>query len=158
LLATGGDDGTARLWDVRAKPNPAAIDGHSAPVFALTFSSDSQRFATRSVDGTVRVWSARRMRCLETLPAVGWGPVCLSPTGRMLAIGAGERIRLRDLLYGRETVLQGGTAPVTALAFSPHGRLATGSAEGTVKLWTLDPAPRAVVLRGHRGQIQSMSF
>jgi cytochrome c len=55
-------------------------------------------------------------------------------------------------------VLDGHTAPVVSLAVSPDGKtLASGSWDGTVRLWPLDGgAPR--ILEGHQGNVNGVTF
>ncbi len=54
-LATGGVDGTARVWDTSGK-ELAQLRGHQGGVNSVQFSPDGQRLATGGVDGTARVW------------------------------------------------------------------------------------------------------
>jgi WD40 repeat protein len=56
LLATGGADGTVRVW------NPATGDElrvirHGAPVYAVAFNRDGGRLAFGDADGSVSVWA-----------------------------------------------------------------------------------------------------
>jgi WD40 repeat protein len=45
------------------------------------------------------------------------------------------------------------------VAFSPDSKtLASGSRDGTVKLWNLKVLQEAITLRGHRGQVASVAF
>src|SRR5262249_44149225 len=57
LVATGGTDGTARLWDSRTGRQLLVLAGHSASVDGLAFTPDSRKLVTASEDGTVRVWN-----------------------------------------------------------------------------------------------------
>ncbi|MBD2340744.1 hypothetical protein H6G64_27635, partial [Calothrix sp. FACHB-156] len=54
-LATGGVDGTARVWDTSGK-ELAQLRGHQGGVYSVQFSPDGQRLATGGEDGTARVW------------------------------------------------------------------------------------------------------
>jgi WD40 repeat protein len=51
------DTGEVRILDLASGREVAPrLKGHGGNVFALTFSPDGERLATRSVDSTVRIW------------------------------------------------------------------------------------------------------
>ena len=57
LLASGGGDGTVRLWDpVTAEPVGRPLTGHTGGVRAVAFSPDGGLLASGAGDGTVRLW------------------------------------------------------------------------------------------------------
>lgn len=60
LMATGGTDGWARVWDWKNVFQTPWSFGHDSSVEAVGFSSDGAWFATGTVDGIVRVWDADR--------------------------------------------------------------------------------------------------
>ena len=53
LLATAGDDGTARLWNLSGQ-QVAVLKGHRGSVSNVSFSPDGKLLAT-GADGTVRL-------------------------------------------------------------------------------------------------------
>src|SRR5437588_677559 len=55
-LATGGVDGTIRLWEVKTGRARANLRAHRSWVNGLTFSADGKRLASASSDGTVKLW------------------------------------------------------------------------------------------------------
>ena len=55
-LVTGGDDGTARVWDATSGRELVVIIGLSTPVMSVSFSANGARIVTGYVDGTVRQW------------------------------------------------------------------------------------------------------
>jgi serine/threonine protein kinase len=156
LLATGSDDGTARLWDTTGRgtiDRPlATLTGHSGrPVGVVVFSPNGQLLATGSGDGTARLWDTTGRgtvdRPLATLTGhTDWvGAVVFSPNGQLLATGSIDgTARLWDTT-GRGTVdrplatLTGHTNWVDAVAFSPNRQLlATSSRDNTARLWNVD--------------------
>ena len=59
LLASGGWDRTARLWDVAAARERAVFAGHRDSVWSVAFSPDGRRLATGSLDRTALLWDVR---------------------------------------------------------------------------------------------------
>jgi WD40 repeat protein len=58
-LVTGGEDETARLWDLTAKDpsaNPVVLRGHENSVHAVAISPDNHWLVTGSEDETARLW------------------------------------------------------------------------------------------------------
>jgi tetratricopeptide (TPR) repeat protein len=55
-LATGSEDGSARVWDAASGKKLLEIR-HDSPVTAVAFSPDGYRLATGSEDKSVRIWS-----------------------------------------------------------------------------------------------------
>ncbi|WP_159074376.1 WD40 repeat domain-containing protein [Streptomyces dioscori] len=65
LLATAGQDGTARLWSVsgtRAAEPYAVLTGHGDRVHAVVFASDGVTLLTSRQDRTSRLWPIRPER------------------------------------------------------------------------------------------------
>jgi WD40 repeat protein/DNA-binding SARP family transcriptional activator len=56
VLATGGGDGTVRLFDVATGKLTLALRGHETPICSLSFSADGSMLASQG-PGHVRVWA-----------------------------------------------------------------------------------------------------
>ena len=142
-LATGGDDGNVRLWDVATRQEIGApMSSGLAPVEALAFSPDGTTVAAGSSDGTVQLWDAATQHEVGTTMAAGPAAVralAFGPGGKVLAAG-GEDGDVR--LWGTATQTQSGAtmatgAPVAALSFSGSGTtLATAEGDGSTELWS----------------------
>jgi WD40 repeat protein/serine/threonine protein kinase len=55
-LASGGDDGTVRIWEAATGQELLSLKGHTSPVTSVAFSHDGLRLASAGVDRVVRVW------------------------------------------------------------------------------------------------------
>lgn len=56
IIATGGDGGTVRIWEVESGALAATLAGHTAAVNDLVFSDDGTRLFSASSDNTARAW------------------------------------------------------------------------------------------------------
>jgi WD40 repeat protein len=155
-LATGSEDGTARLWDAARGQPLLTLDGYTGLVYSVAWSPDGTRLATGSEDSTARVWDVAGGRELLTLKGhtrVVWS-VAWSPDGKRLATGSEDSTaKLWDAAGGRELLtLKYHTDQVRSVAWSPDGtRLATGSEDSTAKVW--DAADAATVQQWARQDI-----
>jgi WD40 repeat protein len=91
------------------------------------------------------------------------GVLVLSPDGKTAAVSSpfDTRVSLCDLAAKRvRATLAGHTrAGVSALAFSPDGRLlATGAEDGAIRFWRVADGAQVTVLRGHTAGVRALSF
>ncbi|MEU5869889.1 WD40 repeat domain-containing protein, partial [Nonomuraea sp. NPDC047529] len=100
LLATGGYDGTARLWDRRTGWQVGdALTGHAAGVGVVAFHPDGHLLATAGDDGTVRLWDPGTGQPVGA-PLTGhqgFVAVAFHPDGHLLATAGDDgTVRLWD--------------------------------------------------------------
>lgn len=139
----------------------AQLRGHGGPVRALVISPDGESAISGSFDSTAIRWSLTRNAAEQVLRfhADAVNAVALLRDGRAATAGADGRIAIWT--HGKaepDTVLEGHTAPIAALAVSPDGAtLASASWDQTVRLWPLaGGAPR--VLEGHTQNVNGVAF
>jgi WD40 repeat protein/tRNA A-37 threonylcarbamoyl transferase component Bud32 len=141
-LATGGDDGTIRLWDVRTGKLRSTLKGHSSGVYAVAISQDGQILASGSADETIKIWNLETGQQLRTLSkdSKGIRSLAINPDNQTLVSGdATGMIEIWNLGTGeRLNFFSGHTILVTSLAISPDGKtLVSSSTDKTIKLWEL---------------------
>jgi WD40 repeat protein len=143
-LASGGADGTIRLWNLSDQGDPrnwqgvagdprhlteqAVLKGHTGAVHCLALAPDGQTLASGGADQRVRLWTlpeGRQQLIGHTAPVRG---LAFSPDGRTLASATGDggpaggpEVRLWDVRTGKELAALPTGGPGSFLAFTPDG-------------------------------------
>jgi WD40 repeat protein len=148
LLATGGDDGTIRLWDTASGELVRMLVGDS--VWSLSWSPDGKVLAVSGGAGDPRLWEVDTGRLLRRLPAgsvVAW-----SPRSSTLAIAKAGQLRLWDAVGNKTVLTYDFPAAIHALAWSHDGKaIAVGLTDKTARLWDVATAKETKTLAGHHG-------
>jgi len=142
-LASGGSDRTIWLWDGHQGSARAALQGHTADVYGLTFTPDSRQLLSGSYDGTLRLWGVERGESLRVLQgyAAALYDVDRSPDGTQLAsAGLDTMVSLWEVAgRGAGTpprVLRGYGWSVYGVAWRPDGSLLASSRwDNAIRLW-----------------------
>ncbi len=176
-VLSGGEDGTARLWDALTGAAKGEPMQHQGPVLSMDFSSDGKLIATGSYDGAVRMWDVAtcRQRGRD-----------LMHLGRVLAvairfdsqfIATGSAVEDRDLRTGERTDVAGEvrlwhaasgklfgepmrhSERVFSLAFRPRGgKLLVGGRDRAARFYSLIDGTILGKPLDHEGTVANVVF
>lgn len=141
---TGGDDGSVRMWDLRADRGGVgayALTDHGTDVVALALARRGTALASAGRDERVRVWridgDGVPTPRVSLTPTRAIERVALSEAGRWLAGSSGPFVFVWDLEQpGREpTELVGHAAAIRELTFAGDGWLVSADLAGEIHSW-----------------------
>ncbi len=183
-LISAGHDGQVRLWNTTSGQLEQTLDAGGEPLADISLAANGSVLATVDEDGIVRVFDAASRRMLQSI-----GPnenikraVAVNADGTLVAAGDGVNIQLWDAHTGApvrtlacycedetkatqkecenaEEDWLGHEKDVTALAFSPDGKLlASGSADTTIAFWEVETGAVKWDAGGHWSTVTKLVF
>jgi WD40 repeat protein len=165
-----------QVWDLAGNKEPRPLPSATVGGVRTALSPDEKRLA--ATDGlNIKIQELGTGRIVAVTPApktnpriLGVDALSFSNDGRRLA-SSGQVVQdnmteqrsevvVWDAADGKELhALRGHTGKILGLAFSPDNRrLASSSADGTVKVWDVAGGKEVFTLRGHADQVTSVAF
>ena len=180
ILASAHRDSRIRIWNlsldnVETRPvetyHGTSLHGHRYMVASVAISPDGKTLVSGGEDETAKLWDIATGKILHTWKVEGrevWS-VTFSPDGKTIAAGCDgmtlandidrDQVRLWNVEDKSEKILSGHHISVNSVAFSPDGSfLASGSTDGTIKLWDVSTGRVVKTLQGNSGLICSVVF
>lgn len=177
IVACGSTNGVVKLWDTRIGGRAMCLQNeHVGAVTSISFSPDGACVATGGNDGALFMWDIRHLgECVSTLCAprtrnnkkgalnsLSYGPLWSSgsrssaATG-LIASGASSasspiRSTLLSRPFGFGSYGYGGTGSASGSLTSP------ALTPGSIELWDTSREVSLSTLKGHAGNVNSVSF
>jgi WD40 repeat protein len=161
-LATGSDDGTARVWDMAdAKfPELARFTGHAAAVTAVTISIDGTQCVSGAANNSLKVWNIADGAETQNLAGHTAPIVALTMLPDGTAVSAGDTsVRFWNPANAQPIRTFAAPAVVTAMTLSPDGvQLIVGSANNSLTAHNPANGQPLFELPGHLAPVRSIAF
>lgn len=138
------------------------LEGHTAPVFSVSFSPNGQELVSAGKDNTIKIWAADG-KLLQSIANAHTQPirnVVFSPDGKWLAsVSDDKTIKLWNAAGKPIRTLAVQSKALNAATFSPNNQqLVTTDAAGTIHIWQVSSGKLLKTLKGHTGAINSIHF
>uniref|UniRef100_A0A1D1XIR0 Pre-mRNA-processing factor 19 n=1 Tax=Anthurium amnicola TaxID=1678845 RepID=A0A1D1XIR0_9ARAE len=168
VIATGGVDATAVLFDRASGQILCTMTGHSKKVNSVKFVPEDELFVTGSSDKTVRLWQGANdgsYNCLHILKdhTAEVQAVTVHATHKYFVSASLDNTWcFYDLASGLCLAQVGeasGNEGFTSASFHPDGLiLGTGTSEAAVKIWDVKSQSNVATFDGHLGPVTAVSF
>ncbi|HKO46078.1 MAG TPA: serine/threonine-protein kinase [Polyangiaceae bacterium] len=161
-LALAGSGSQIFIWDLPQRIPIQVIEGLRQETRALAFTLDGEALAAAGIERKLRLFDVHSGALLveqETLSPIQTMTV-VPGTGTLVTGDQAGVLTLRDMKTGRaDAAWQAHSDWVMGSAISPDGsRLASASADRSVRVWSLPNHKRLFSLAGHDGKVLSVDF
>jgi len=173
IVLTGSDDGSAIMWDLRARGPQITLADEKAklPILSCAFSDDSTQAFTGGIDEAIKVWDIRKNKvsykleghtdCVTGLKLSKDGRFLLSNSMDNSLISWDVRAYVSTPRFIRRFVGHRHNMDKTLLrcSWSPDGsRITAGSADRFVYVWDAMNSRILYKLPGHAGSVNEVDF
>ena len=164
-LVSGQKDGAIRVFNAADGALLGTIRGHTGSVNSLAMHPSLPQIVSGGADGTIRIWQLPAAPTVTAGTVADLTAIAFTADRQLLAVAGviegKPTIQVRNAANGQVTAtLVGHEGAITSLAFSvDKARLASGSADKTVRIWTVaNAAAEPVVLAGHTAGVGAVAF
>ncbi|XAR48930.1 hypothetical protein NMG60_11031921 [Bertholletia excelsa] len=168
ILATGGADTSAVLFDRPSGEILSTLSGHSKKVTSVKFVADGNMVVTGSADKTVRLWQGSENEnydCTHVLKdhTAEVQAVTIHATNNYFVTASLDNTWcFYDISSGlclAQVEDTSGSGGYTSASFHPDGLiLGTGTSEALVKIWDVKSQANVARFDGHVGPVTAVSF
>lgn len=165
-IATSSYDGTTNLYTSSGVFLKAATEKDGVLPLHIAFNPDDTRLIIAKSDSTMDFWDLsggtirkEKTIALHEMPSEFVESMVFSPDGKLLATCLGHMAMIWDIHAKKMLRLQAHTGEIYSVVFSPDAnKLATGSTDGTAKIWDAHSGQLLADLKGHTNTVFQIAF
>ena len=172
ILASGSHDCTINLWEVTCNEHTDrttvrridSLTGHTSYIHSIAFSPSGKILASASgcSDACIKLWDVSDRQEIYTIGGDLYDcrSVAFSPNNKFIVFVGRDKLKLVSLYSLQEVAtLVGHTDDINSVTFSPCSQIiASGSEDGTVKLWDVNTLKEIATLDGHSLAVNAVAF
>lgn len=147
-IVSASDDKTVRIWDTETGNCVRTLKGHTSGVNSVSYSPSGKLIVSTSNDTTVRIWNAETGHVLRILR-------CYPEIEHVASMSYDSTTRTGWNVGCEYNVLNCG---VYSAAFSPNEKYVVSDFINNIIIWDAATGKKIKILKGHTGQINSLSF
>jgi WD40 repeat protein len=162
LLASGSDDSTLKVWDLKTQ-QPILNKQLTGEILSIALSSDNRTLASSGTDRTIKLWNLQTGELTHSLSEHAWqmNSIAFTADNQKLVGGSQDgAIGVWDLASKKLVrTLSKDASRVHTVAISPdNSLLASSSGDYTIKLWDLSTGKSLPALKGHSAPVNSLAI
>jgi WD40 repeat protein len=160
-IASGGEDGSVRLWDLTSWREIRRFGEHLRQVGAVAFCHHGRTLVSGAHDGSIAFWDVDNGKELSNFQApTGTVAFFSLDDSTMLTVGADEKYRAYDLNTLAEVAADAThLGKINDIAFSNDGhQVAIGTWESLVRICDFANGQELRQFVGHRAAVESVAF
>ena len=167
FFVTGGAKGEVRVWDSRSRRLISTLKEHCQAVVGVECLGDDVHVVSASRDRSIITWDliherrvAQHTQRVGSINAFELHRADGRDATRMVSVGQDRSLSFWDLMEDRASqVVPGAHAQeCTCASLSPHGVLATGSKDQSVKLWDFETGALLAAEHAHCEAVRAVAF
>lgn len=167
FFVTGGVKGEVRVWDSRSRRLISTLKEHCQAVVGVECLGDDVHVVSASRDRSIITWDlvherrvAQHTQRVGSINAFELYRADGRDATRMVSVGQDRSLSFWDLMEERalQVVPNAHAQECTCASLSPHGVLATGSKDQSVKLWDFETGALLAAEHAHCEAVRAVAF
>ena len=161
-LVRTSNSGKIEIFDLATDAVIAVMDNKRVHAHAISVDREEQLLVVGGYEGEVDIWDLQSHALKNSFKAHEYSirSLLFDAQGNLVTAGTDGNIKFWDLSTNRLIkTINAHSARIRTLSLSPDNRLlASGSEDGTVKIWRIDDGQQLLTIHGPAGYVSDIKF